>query len=190
MAMQVETDGFVFDFNNKVQNAFVFDSAMHNGIRNMMKSVDVIAEFPDEYLFIELKNYLPLYGGMEFRCPLCDDKQLIKTKCPLSDDDGKRVKDTVKRIARDLRQKYFDTFLYCYAEDKMNKPVIFICVVEGCDTALVLRLKDIISGLIPKGIPEQTKWVKPILKNVFVVNVSAWNASSKLKCYGNCSLSV
>lgn len=190
MAKQVKTDGFVFDLNNDAKNAFVFDNATHNGIRNMMKSVDVIAEFPEEYLFIELKKYRPMHGGMEFRCPLSDDKHQTKTRCPLYVDDDKRGNATVKRIARDLRQKYFDTFLYYYAEDRMNKPVNFICVVEGCDAAQVLRLKEIISGLMPKGIPQHTKWVRPILKNVVVVNVGGWNASKELKHYGHCSLSV
>ena len=51
MAKQVVTDGYVFDFSDDAQDAYVFDDNAHHGVRNMMKSVDVVAEFPDEYLF-------------------------------------------------------------------------------------------------------------------------------------------
>lgn len=105
MSKQVITDGYIFDFNNDALDAYVFDSAEYNGIRNIMRPVDIIAEFPEEYLYIELKKYRPEYGGMKFRCPLWDDKLLIKS-CPLVADDNKRVEATIKRIARDLRQKY------------------------------------------------------------------------------------
>lgn len=114
---------------------------------------------------------------------------LIKS-CPLAADDNKRVEATIKRIARDLRQKYCDTFLYSYAEDKLNKPVNYICVVEGCDAAQALSLNEIMALRLPKGVPPQTKWVRPIVKNMVVVNVNGWNASDKLKCYGRCSLAV
>lgn len=72
----------------------------------MMKSVDVIDEFPEEFLFIELKKYRPMHGGMEFRCPLSDDKHQTKTRCPLYVDDDKRGNATVKRIARDELKHY------------------------------------------------------------------------------------
>lgn len=189
MEKRVVADGYIFDFSDDALDAYVFDSAEHNGIRNIMGSVDIIAEFPEEYLYIELKKYRPEYGGMKFRCPLWDDKLLIKS-CPLAADDNKRVEATIKRIARDLRQKYCDTFLYNYAEDKLNKPVNYICVVEGCDVAQALRLNEIMALRLPKGVPPQTKWVRPIVKNMVVVNVNGWNASDKLKCYGRCSLAV
>ena len=125
---------------------------------------------------------------MEFRCPLWDDRRLIKSGCPLAADDDKRVEATIKRIARELRQKYCDTFLYYYAEDKLNKPVNYVCVLEGCDAAQAVRLKEIMSLQIPQGVPLPTEWVRPIVKNMAVVNVSGWNASDKLKRYGQCSV--
>lgn len=165
-------------------DTYIFDDNEYNGVRNRMKSVDVIAEFPNEYLFIELKNYQT--GSIEFRCPLWDVKKLKKSICPLSTDDERRIPATIKRIAHDLRSKYFDTFIYLFAEDKLNKPVNYICVVEGCDSALTLRLNEILLQQIPKGIPEKTKWKRPIIKNIAVVNVDGWNKI--FKRYGQCSL--
>lgn len=188
MAIRVAADGYVFDFADEALDAYVFDSSEYNGIQNVMKSVDVVAEFPNEYLFIELKKYHPERGGMEFCCPLWGDKSLINSKCPLVANDNKRVQATIKRIAHDLRRKYCDTFLYYFAENKLgDKRVNYICVVEGCDAAQTLRLNEILSGLIPKGIPPQTRWVRPIMKNMAVVNVDEWNASDKLSRYGRCS---
>ena len=189
MAKQVVADGYKFDFTDAVLDAYVFDSSKYNGVKNKMKSVDIVAEFPQEYLFIELKKYRPERGGMEFRCPLWDDKSLIISQCPLGTDDNKRVKATIKRISHDLRRKYFDTFLYFFAENKLgDKQVNYICVVEGCEAAQILRLNEILSSVIPQGIPAQSHWVRPIMNNLAVVNVEEWNEIDKINRYGRCSL--
>lgn len=188
MAKQVVADGYMFDFTDAVLDAYVFDSSEYNGVKNM-KSVDIVVELPQEYLFIELKKYHSERGGMEFRCPLWDDRNLINTQCPLGANDNKRVKATIKRISHDLRGKYFDTFLCFFAENKLgDKQVNYICVVEGCEAAQILHLNRILSNVIPKGIPAQSHWVRSIMKNLFVVNVDEWNKIDKLNRYGRCSL--
>ena len=188
MAKQISADGYVFDFGDDVVDAFVFDSEeYHRGV-NAMKAVDIIAEFPNEYLFIELKKYDPAKGGIEFRCPIWDDKQLIKDHCPLSSNGNKRDKASVKRVASDLRRKYCDTFLFRYAEEKLSKEVNYICVVEGCDAAQTLRLQDIMKQTMPAGIPKDSRWTRPVVKNVAVVNVAMWNAVPQLNRYGRCGL--
>ena len=188
MAKQLSADGYLFDFAEDVVDAFLFDSPDHHGGLPAMKAVDIIAELPDEYLFSELKTYDAARGGIEFRCPLWKDKTLIAERCPLAVNEIKRVQANVKRIAHDLRQKYCDTFLFRYAEDKVNKNVSYICVVEGCDSAQLLRLQEIMKGAIPKGIQPQMKWIRPIVKNVAVVNVATWNATAQLNQYGSCRL--
>lgn len=189
MAKQVVADGYMFDFTDAVLDAYVFDSPEYNGVQNKMKSVDIVAEFPHEYLFIELKKYRPERGGMEFRCPLWGDKSLIISQCPLGADDNKRVKATIKRISHDLRRKYFDTFLYFFAENKLgDKQVNYICVVEGCEAAQILHLNRILSNIIPQRIPAQSHWVRPIMNNLAVVNVDEWNIIDKINRYGRCSL--
>ena len=187
MAKQVSADGYVFDFGEDLVDAFVFDSPEHHGGLKSMKAVDIIAEFPNEYLYIELKKYNPARGGIEFRCPLWGDKSLIKKHCPLATDARKRDVANVKRIAHDLRQKYCDTFLFRYAEDKVSKAVNYICVIEGCDSAQTLRLQEIMEQAMPKGVAKDS-WQRPMVKNVAVVNVAMWNAVPQLNRYGRCSL--
>lgn len=188
MARQISADGYVFDFKEDILDAILFDSPKYNGAKNMMKSVDIIAEFPNEYLFIELKKYDPSQGGMTLRCPLWDDKKFINEGCPLNSDERKRVQASIKKIAHDLRSKYCDSFLYYFAEGKLTKDVNYICVVEGCDSAQTLRLKEIMLQIMPKGIPPHTQWQRPIVKNVAVVNEALWNATDELSRYGRCSL--
>lgn len=94
--MNVGNDGYRFDFEEDVLNAYIFDDNEHNGMRNLMKSVDVIAEFPNEYLFIGLKKYSE--GGIEFRCPLSDVKKLKTGSCPLSKDDKQRDRAIIKKF--------------------------------------------------------------------------------------------
>lgn len=187
MSKQVSADGYIFDFSDDIIDAFVFDSPeYHDGLQSM-KAVDIIAEFPQEYLYIELKKYDPDRGGIQFRCPLWGSKSGITKCCPLSKDDEKRDLASVKRIAQDLRRKYSDTFLYRYAEDKTDKPVNYICVVEGCDSALINRLHEILKHAIPKGIVRDS-WKRPIVKNIVVVNIDNWNKSDSINRYGHCSL--
>lgn len=56
--------------------------------------------------------------------------------------------------------------------------------------AFVFDSKEHHGGMnaMPKGIPADSRWVRPIVKNVAVVNVATWNASEKLNRYGSCSV--
>lgn len=186
MMKQIEADGYVFNFADDVVEAIVFDSIEYNGVQHAMKSVDIIAEFPEEYLFIELKKYDANRGGIEFRCPIWDDKKLISSKCPLNNHKEKRDKASTKRIASDLRRKYCDTLLYYFAEGKLTKSVNYFCVIGGCDSAIMLRLQEILKHALPKGIPTTTRWMRPLVKNLAVVNVKTWNESPQLSRYGTC----
>lgn len=48
MAKQISSDGYAFVFSDDVIDAFVFDTPKYK--IPSMKAVDIIAEFPDEYL--------------------------------------------------------------------------------------------------------------------------------------------
>lgn len=187
MTKKISTDGYEFEFSDDVIDAFVFDSPEYKDSASSMKSVDIIAEFPKEYLFIELKKYDPARGGIEFRCPLWEDKKVIEN-CPLNSNERKRDSASIKRIAHDLRRQYCDTFLFRYAEEKIDKDVNFICVIEGCDSALTSRLSDIVSHSIAHGKHNHSLWKRSIVKNVAVVNTETWNISDQLNYYGHCSV--
>ena len=187
MARQITSDGYVFDFSNKVIDASKFDTQDRFKGGPSMKAVDIIAECSKEYLFIELKKYCP-NRGFDFRCPLWDNRRLIGQKCPLATDESKKVQASLNRVTHELRQKYCDTFLYWYANNRLTKEVSYICVVEGLDPALTVRLQDRVSKVLPhhdKASP--TLWTGRIVKKIVVVNVKMWN--KLLGQYGKCSLS-
>ena len=56
MAIVMEKDGYKFDFSDSVIDIISFDENKKL-LCDGMKSVDIIAEFPNEYLFLELKKY-------------------------------------------------------------------------------------------------------------------------------------
>ncbi len=52
-------DGFSFDFTDAL-DAFVFDEKNSSNPHfhgQPMKAVDIVAEFPDAYLFVEMKDF-------------------------------------------------------------------------------------------------------------------------------------
>ena len=55
MDKRMEKDGYVFDFSDDIVDIISFDEDKKN-LCDGMKSVDIIAEFPNEYLFLELKK--------------------------------------------------------------------------------------------------------------------------------------
>lgn len=60
--------------------------------------------------------------------------------------------------------------------------------MEGCEAAQILCLNRILLNVIPQGIPAQSRWVRPIMNNLAVVNVDEWNEIDKINRYGRCSL--
>jgi len=58
--MKIQCDGFEFDFTDAL-DVFVFDeqnqaSPHYHGLSHAMLAVDLIVEFPDYYLFVEVKS--------------------------------------------------------------------------------------------------------------------------------------
>lgn len=156
--MILTVDNYQFDFKEAV-SAYKFDDAnigsiRYHGMSNKLSAVDVVAEFPDRYLFVEIKDY-------KGRRPGCD--------CPdVSPGEG------IKWLRDNLRKKYIDSFCYRYAEDKADKPIYYICLIETADSALVSQLKKNLREVLPIGL-ECSRWRHEILRNVTAVNVESWN---------------
>lgn len=173
MSRTIEKDGYLFDFSEDVIHIIGFDDECTQ-LCDGMKKVDIIAEFPGEYLFLELKRYKK--GKVDFKCPIWKEPKIVNT-CPLKNNEKKRHQATINRVATELRQKYFDTFLYRYEKDYEYKPINYICVVEA-DPIIAQGLQEKV--LLPK----KTK----ILKNFAIVNQRMWNNEKRLLKYAKCSL--
>ncbi|WP_435549674.1 hypothetical protein [Desulfobacterium sp. N47] len=72
-----------------------------------------------------------------------------------------------------LKYKYRDSFLYRWAENKIEKPVYYLCLLT-LDNALVSRMnKEVRIQLLP-GRPID-RWEKEIAHKTLVVNEDRWN---------------
>lgn len=169
--MTLQTDGYEFDFP-KAKALYKFDEPddaqpYFHGVSHAMKAVDVMAELVDRYLFIEIKRY---------------DSGFT---------DGHTADDAKNYLVNTLVTKFRDTFLYRYCEEKLDKPVVFICLIDKLDSAMLSALRKDISRKIPVGIPailqERGRWKKPLLEEgkCFVVDAKQWNVSNLAKS-GSC----
>jgi hypothetical protein len=160
--IEVEADGFLFRFENAIE-AYVFDEKDRqnpNFHKPPMKAVDIIAEFENDYVFIEIKDF--------------EDPQLYNTLQYFSEEENKIRKDHFKWLKNYLKYKYRDTFLCRHAEQKVDKPIRYICLLVNFDNPLSLRLQQALRSELPVGMKSR-KWVKEIARGCVVVNLEKWN---------------
>ena len=158
---KVVADGYEFSFTDAV-DAFVFDEkdsskATYHGAP--MKGVDVLVELDEAYLYIEIKDYV--------------DSSICDVKAAINPDDKKEKQTHYKWLKSYLKYKYRDTYLYRYAEDKVEKPIHYICLLSF-DNALNNRMKKDLKRELPIGKPSP-RWTKSIAKSCQVLNITAWN---------------
>ena len=168
-------DGYEFDFPRAIE-LYKFDETdklagnHYHGV-SVWKSVDVMSEFPDYYIWIEIKEY-------------SNDKiEEIRNEKPRrtkSDDYHHR-----SWLRNNLAVKYQHTFLYRYCENKLDKPVFYVCLLNF-DDALLLSFFNDLKCHIPVGM-KSGRWSRPILADnqLFVLNESAWKRKLEPKI-GSC----
>ncbi|MDR0703754.1 MAG: hypothetical protein LBF88_02080 [Planctomycetaceae bacterium] len=143
----IVVDGFSFEFKNAI-TVFKFDEAndglpTYHGV-TQLKAVDIVAEFEDYYLFVEIKDYTQ------------------------NQFDYTRLKDY-------LKYKFRDTFLYRYAENKVDKPIRYICLLIGMDNALCSKFYKDLNYELPVGISNPKRWKHNLAESCFVVNLNRWS---------------
>ena len=149
--MRKVVDGFEFEFQDAV-DVFVFDEKnkdlpTYHGLSHAMKAVDLIVELETDYLFVEVKN---------FHEP--DDYQ---------DDDH------FNHLRKVLKDKYRDSFLYRWAEQKIDKPINYLCLLT-LDNALISRMNKEMRLQIPPGKAVE-RWRRAIANRCAVLNEERWN---------------
>lgn len=163
--MKVETDGYKIDFTDAL-DVFKFDETdktlpTFHGV-TALKAVDIIAEFSDVYVFIEIKEYPESHDvDIDWGTKDCEEIDCVKRK-----------KHSVW-LKNYLKYKYRDSFLYRYASNKVDKPIIYIVLINF-DDAFNLKMKSDLENEIPVSkIPSH--WVNPIISKCQVLNIEAWN---------------
>lgn len=142
-----------FDFRGAL-DAFKFDEQdktkpKFHGLSHCMKAVDFVVEYDDHYLFVEIKDPTE---------PTRYDSARDKSE-----------------LIRNLTTKFRDTFIYRWAENKLDKPVRYQCLVE-LDNAQTLYLMKQLKNQLPVN-KQPGRWAKSLVQLCAVSNMATWNSS-------------
>ena len=157
----ITTDGFEFRFEDAL-DAFVFDEkdpdrpTFHGA---PMKAVDIVAEFEECYVYVELKDYEDPSGD-DIRRAANEHEQPVR-------------QDHFKWLKNYLKDKFRDSYLYRHAEDKVDKPIRYVCLINF-DNALNSRMQKALKHELPVG-KASHRWVRELATNCHVVNMNKWN---------------
>lgn len=157
----VKTNGFEFRFENAL-DAFVFDETdntkptFHGA---PMKGVDIVAEFDEAYIYIELKDY--------------DDSSAYDVLSAINEAEKHSRQASFNWLKNYLKYKFRDSYLYRHAEQKVEKPIHYICLVTF-DNALNGRMQKSLKQELPVG-KASRRWIQPLAKSCQVVNLDKWN---------------
>lgn len=158
--MKVTADGFTFNFTDAL-DAFVFDEMdkqkpTYHGLP--MKAVDVVAEFADSYVYVEVKDFSnpKKFGQWDSGLMVSEAKQ-----------------ERFNNLRESLMYKYRDSYLFRHAEGKVEKPVHYICLM-GLDDAQSAFMQDELSRHLPVG-QASPRWKQAIVESCHVVNMAKWN---------------
>ena len=136
-----------------------------------MKAVDVLAEFPTFQLWIEIKEYTP------------EEIQEMKDER----DKGKPGELHHKTwLVNNFKYKFRDTFLYRFCEEKIDLPVVYVCLTNF-DHALNIFFRRQLINQLPTGKVMPDRWRKELIakNHVFVVDEGDWQRNLEQK-FGTC----
>lgn len=140
-----------FNFSDAV-GAIKFDDCDH-ALTHCMKAVDFVVELAEAYLFVEVKD--PSHPSA------CTENT-----------EGFRVRATNGKLRDDIVKKFRDSFLYRWAENKMEKPVHFLSLIT-LEEALLNNFQDDLYRHLPFVGP--VRWARKIAESCHVINIEAWN---------------
>lgn len=167
----VETDGYRFEFADALE-AFKFDeqnraSPYYHGV-TVLKAVDIVVEFKECTVFIELKEY---------------DYETI-AKIEQESKDKQQRRGTTEEIRKTLAQKFRDTLLYRYAENKAEKPIRYICLMINSNDIVNSIMTEELTFQIPvgktpdawknlcKGGKRSPRWKRGLVEECFVADIN------------------
>ena len=157
----VQADGFEFRFTDAI-DAFVFDekdSAKATFHGAPMKGVDIVAEFEEAYVYVEMKDYADQ-----------SDYDVIHAA---SDEERLKRQDSFRWLKSYLKYKFRDSYLYRHAEQKVDKPIHYVCLLTF-DNALNSRIQKSLKQELPVG-KSPRRWVQTLATSCQVVSLEKWN---------------
>lgn len=161
MKLVLNEERFEFDFPQAI-SLYKFDERdpmsphYHNTV---MKAVDVMAEFPNFQLWIEIKEYTV--------------EQINNMKAEGNQKKNGDDYHLKTWLLGNVKYKFRDTFLYRYCENKIPEKIVYIFLTNFDDALNSFFRKELI-----KHIPaiKITQWSKTLLEkdHILVVNKEAW----------------
>ena len=139
-----------------------FDGDAH-GLSHCMKAVDFVVEFAAFYLFVEVKDPDSTQATQQRRQRFV--AQLTEPDFP-----------------RAMARKYRDSFIYRWAEQKLDKPVRYVVLVQlsTLQPPDFLAIDERLKRELPVSkIPPS--WSRPVVDGMAVLNMAKWN---ELGIYG------
>lgn len=148
--MQIREGNLIFNFTG-ASDCFKFDEENKNhprfhGLSHCMKAVDFIVEYQDYYLFIEVKDIPSQYSEQQ------NQQELINR----------------------LVYKFRDSFLYRWAEEKLDKSIKYLCLIE-LENPQICWLMDELKRKLPEKYSK--RWKKNPATTCIVANIKSWNES-------------
>ena len=133
-----------------------FDDDTH-GLSHCMKAVDWIIDTPDEVYIVEVKD--------------------LDARGAAGRKERQEYLDALKAGAKgsDFVAKFRDSFIYQWACELIDKPIIYLVVIacQALDEAMLLHRTDALRRHLPSGCP--SAWKRAIAKDVLVFNQQTWN---------------
>lgn len=134
------------------------DGVGAHGLSHCLSAVDFIVEYPEYYLFVEVKDPDASRAHAAQRKAFAAELQ-------------------TDAFAQKMARKYRDSALYRWAERRTNKPFRFVVVVQlqGLSAPNLLSLGDALRRAVPTSGPPRGNWKRPIVQSVAVMDVPTWN---------------
>lgn len=156
--MKLRERDLEIDFTDAV-DAIVFDQMKsklpnYHGIAEMHR-VDFVVELDQAIVFVEIKDP---------DNPKAQAKGLEKFHAGLNDG----------TLSSTFAAKFLDSFIYRWAEDRLDKPVYYLNLVT-LETELLPNFSDEIERNLPpmgKAVP---RWKRQLAENCQVFNIQTWN---------------
>jgi hypothetical protein len=146
------------DFTNAI-DGLIFDQMKkslpdYHGIGEMCR-VDFVVEFRENIVFVEIKDpsnpKSQLEGLKKFHAELTDGT-----------------------LSKTFANKFIDSFLYRWAEEKIDKPVNYLSLVT-IENELLPNFSDEIAKKLPPMGKTMPRWKRQLFENCQVFNIETWN---------------
>lgn len=134
------------------------DDKSSHGLSHCMKAVDFIVELDEKIFFIELKD-----PDRPDAPPERSAKFMGRFLSGEIDDN--------------LKTKYRDSWLYEWAQGRIEKPVIYLVLIGASSLSApeLLARTEALKRQLPVSGPKGLAWKNPLVAGCAVMNLAAWN---------------